>query len=121
MIDNIKEHIAKVAAFQAHNVEKVEAFRIEYLGKKGLLNQFFAAFKDVPNDQKKDFGQAINTLKSTAQEKVNSLKEALEGQQVEEGIYGDLTRPSEPIEIGSRHPISIVKNQIIEIFFQYRF
>lgn len=116
MIEKIKEHIAKVADFQATNPEEVESFRIEYLGKKGLLNQFFAEFKNVPNDQKKDFGQAINTLKTTAQEKVTSLKEAIDGQQVEKGIYGDLTRPSEPVEIGSRHPISIVKNQIIEIF-----
>lgn len=116
MIEKIKEHIAKIADFQAQNIEEVENFRIEYLGKKGLLNQFFAAFKDVPNDQKKDFGQAMNTLKSAAQEKVSTLKETLEGQQVEKGVYGDLTRPSEPVEIGSRHPISIVKNQIIEIF-----
>lgn len=116
MIEKIKEHIAKVADFKAKSPEDVEAFRIEYLGKKGLLNQFFSEFKNVPNDQKKDFGQAINTLKLTAQEKVNTLKDALEGQQVEKGNYGDLTRPSQPIEIGARHPISIVKNQIIEIF-----
>ncbi len=116
MIEKIKEHIAKVADFQTESPEEVEAFRIEYLGKKGFLNQYFAEFKNVPNDQKKDFGQALNTLKTTAQEKVASLKEGLDGQQEEKGIYGDLTRPSEPVEIGSRHPISIVKNQIIEIF-----
>lgn len=116
MIDKIKEHIAIVAGFQASNKEEVEAFRIKYLGKKGFLNQFFAEFKNVPNDQKKEFGQAINTLKTTAQEKVLLLKDAFEGAQEELGVYGDLSRPSEPVEIGSRHPISIVKNQIIEIF-----
>ncbi len=116
MIDKIKEHISRVENFQANNVEEVEAFRIEYLGKKGLLNKFFADFKNVPNEQKKDFGQAINTLKTAAQEKVNVLKETMEGQQVEKGVYGDLTRPGEPLEIGARHPISLVKNQIIEIF-----
>ncbi len=116
MIDKIKEHIARVAEFQTQSIEEAEAFRIEYLGKKGLLNEFFAEFKDVPNDQKKDFGQAINTLKNAAQEKVTQLKENLEGQQVQKGIYGDLTRPAEPVEIGARHPISIVRNQIIEIF-----
>ena len=116
MIEKIKEHIAIVAGFQASNKEEVEAFRIKYLGKKGFLNQFFAEFKNVPNDQKKEFGQAINTLKTTAQEKVTLLKDAFEGGQEENGVYGDLTRPSEPVEIGSRHPISIVKNQIIEIF-----
>lgn len=116
MIETIKEHIAKVEKFEAKNKEEVEAFRIEYLGKKGLLNQFFSEFKNVPNEQKKDFGQAINTLKTSAQERVNLLKESFEGQQEEKGIYGDLTRPSEPVEIGARHPISIVRNQIIEIF-----
>jgi phenylalanyl-tRNA synthetase alpha chain len=116
MIETIKEHIAKVNGFQGETREEVEAFRIEYLGKKGLLNQFFAEFKNVPNDQKKDFGQAINTLKIAAQDKVTQLKDVFEGQQVEKSIYGDLTRPADSIEIGSRHPISIVKNQIIEIF-----
>ena len=116
MIDKIKEHIARVENFQATGQEEVEAFRIEYLGKKGLLNKFFAEFKNVPNEEKKDFGQAINTLKTAAQEKVNILKETIEGQQLETGVYGDLTRPGEPIEIGARHPISLVKNQIIEIF-----
>lgn len=116
MIDKIKEHIAQVQNFQAATKEELEAFRIKYLGKKGLLNEFFAEFKNVPNEQKKDFGQAINTLKNSAQDKVNQLKESLEGQQEEKGVYGDLTRPSAPIEIGARHPISIVKNQIIEIF-----
>jgi phenylalanyl-tRNA synthetase alpha chain len=116
MIDKIKEHIARVENFQASNPDEIEAFRIEYLGKKGLLNKFFAEFKNVPNDEKKEFGQAINTLKTAAQEKVNVLKETIEDQQVEKGVYGDLTRPGEPVEIGARHPISIVKNQIIEIF-----
>ena len=116
MIDKIKEHISKVEEFNSENPSEIEAFRIEYLGKKGFLNQFFAEFKNVPNDQKKDFGQAINTLKNAATEKVALLKEALDSKQEEKGKYGDLTRPSEPIQIGSRHPISIVKNQIIEIF-----
>ena len=116
MIETIKEHIAKVTGFQGKTQDEVEAFRIEYLGKKGLLNHFFAEFKNVPKDQKKDFGQAINTLKIAAQEKVAHLKDTFEGQQEEKKIYGDLTRPAEAVEIGSRHPISIVKNQIIEIF-----
>src|SRR5690606_9078443 len=112
MIDKIKEHIARVTEFQTQSASEAEAFRIEYLGKKGLLNEFFAEFKNVPNEQKKDFGQAINTLKNAAQDKVDQLKEAFEGQQVQTGVYGDLTRPAEPVEIGARHPISIVRNQI---------
>ncbi|MDT0645678.1 phenylalanine--tRNA ligase subunit alpha [Zunongwangia sp. F260] len=116
MIDKIKEYIAEVEAFQAQTAEEIEAFRIKFLGKKGILNQFFAEFKNVPNEQKKDFGQAINELKTGAQQKVSALKEELESKEEEKGIYGDLSRPAEPVQIGSRHPISVVKNQIIEIF-----
>lgn len=116
MIAKIKEHIAIVENFQASGKEELEAFRIEYLGKKGLLNKFFADFRNVPDHEKREYGQAINQLKSAAQEKISGIKEILEGAHEEKGIYGDLTRPSEPVEIGSRHPISIVKNQIIEIF-----
>ncbi|MAO35094.1 MAG: phenylalanine--tRNA ligase subunit alpha [Zunongwangia sp.] len=116
MIDKIKEHITDVKAFNATTKEEIENFRIKYLGKKGILNSFFAEFKNVPNEQKKDFGQTVNELKTAAQEKVDELKERLDSLEEEKGVYGDLSRPSEPLEIGSRHPISIVKNQIIEIF-----
>ena len=116
MIDKIKEHIADVKAFNAATKEEIENFRIKYLGKKGILNDFFAEFKNVPNEQKKDFGQTVNELKTSAQAKVDELKERLESLEEEKGLYGDLSRPSEPLEIGARHPISIVKNQIIEIF-----
>jgi len=116
MVDKIKGYITEVENFQGKTAEEIEAFRIKFLGKKGLLNEFFAEFKNVPNDQKKEFGQTINQLKNSAQAKVDELKEWLENQTEEKGIYGDLSRPGEAIEIGSRHPISIVKNQIIEIF-----
>ena len=116
MIQKIKDYITEVENFQGKTAEEIEAFRIKFLGKKGLLNEFFAEFKNVPNDQKKEFGQTINQLKNSAQAKVDELKEWLENQTEEKGVYGDLSRPGEAIEIGSRHPISIVKNQIIEIF-----
>jgi phenylalanyl-tRNA synthetase alpha chain len=121
MIDTIKKHIAEVEAFATTNPDEIEKFRIRYLGKKGLLNDFFAEFKNVPNEQKKEFGQTINTLKNAAQEKVNSLKEALDGVEESKGIYGDLSRPGEPISLGSRHPISIVKNKIVTIFSRIGF
>ena len=116
MIDKIKQHIAEVEAFKTESAKEVEAFRIKYLGKKGILNDFFASFKEVPNEEKKEFGQVVNSLKKASEAKVASLKDNLESKQEEKGVYGDLSRPGEPIEIGSRHPISIVKNQIIEIF-----
>lgn len=121
MIDTVKKHIAEVQAFSSTNKEEIESFRIKYLGKKGLLNELFAEFKNVPNEQKKEFGQIINTLKNTAQEKIDSLKQALENSAEAKGIYGDLSRPGEAIPLGSRHPISIVKNKIIDIFLRIGF
>ncbi len=116
MIDKIKEYISEAQSFQTDNKDALEQFRIKYLGSKGLLKDLFAAFKNVPNDQKKEFGQVINTLKNTCEEKVKTIQEALESKVESIGLYGDLTRPGEPFPIGSRHPISIVKNQIIDIF-----
>ncbi|NNJ89598.1 MAG: phenylalanine--tRNA ligase subunit alpha [Eudoraea sp.] len=121
MIEQLKEHIEEVKEFTANSKETIETFRIKYLGKKGILNQFFAEFKEVPNDQKKEFGKTINELKELATEKVNSLKSNLEAKVGEKLVYGDLTRPGESLELGSRHPISIVKNQIIDIFSRIGF
>jgi phenylalanyl-tRNA synthetase alpha chain len=116
MIDELKSHIKTVEDFTAQTLDEVEAFRIKYLGKKGILNHYFAQFKAIPKEEKKTFGQTINELKQAATHKVEDLKSELAQQIEDKGIYGDLTRPGEPIEIGSRHPISIVKNQIIEVF-----
>jgi len=116
MIDKIKEHIEEAKAFNTKNKEALEHFRIKYLGSKGLLKELFTEFKNIPNDQKKDFGQVINTLKAVAEEKVKAIQEELESKEEVKGFYGDLTRPAEPAIIGSRHPISLVKNQIIDIF-----
>lgn len=121
MIEKIKEHIAEVEAFKAKTKEEVENFRIQYLGKKGLLNQFFAEFKNVSNDKKKEFGQAVNGLRDAAQTKINTLKEQLESKEDISGVYGDLSRPGELISLGARHPISIVKNKITEIFSRIGF
>lgn len=121
MIDKIKEHIAEVEQFTADSKEAIETFRIKYLGKKGLLKQFFAEFKNVPNEHKKEFGQTINALQKKAADKIEELKQQLESTIEVKGVYGDLTRPGEPIALGARHPISIVKNQIIEIFSRIGF
>lgn len=116
MIETIKAHIEEAKAFQTDNKEQLEVFRIKYLGSKGLLKDFFAEFKNVPNEQKKEFGQIINELKTTAEEKVKTIQDALENKEEAIGIYGDTTRPGEMMQMGSRHPISIVKNQMIDIF-----
>jgi phenylalanyl-tRNA synthetase alpha chain len=116
MIDKIKEYISEAQGFSSQDPAELEAFRIKFLGSKGLLKELFAEFKNVPNEQKKEFGQVINLLKTSAEDKVKSIQEALESKEESKGFYGDLTRAAEPVLIGSRHPISIVKNQIIDIF-----
>ena len=121
MIEKIHKLIEEAEAFSTQSLEELEVFRIKFLGKKGLLNDLFASFKEVPNEQKKDFGQAINKLKSLAQEKVSSLKGTLENTSNESSLFGDLSRPGEPFNIGARHPISLVKNQIIDIFSRIGF
>jgi phenylalanyl-tRNA synthetase alpha chain len=121
MLDKVKEHLEKVTSFKADSKEAVEAFRIEYLGSKGLLKDLFEKFKEVPNDQKKAFGQAINELKIKATEKVNALKDAHASAAAPANSYGDLTRTGYPVEIGSRHPIALVKNQIIDVFSRIGF
>jgi len=116
MIDKIKKHIEEAKAFNEKNKESLEQFRIKYLGTRGLVRELFNEFKNIPNDQKKDFGVVMNTLKAVAEEKVKAIQEELESKEEKKGIFGDLTRAAEPVIIGSRHPISIVKNQIIDIF-----
>ena len=116
MIDKIKEHIEEVKAFETQSKEALEQFRIKYIGSKGLLKDLFAEFENVPNEKKKEFGQVINMLKTEAEEKVKTIQSALESSVEIKGQYGDLSRPGEPLQIGSRHPISLVKNQIIDIF-----
>lgn len=121
MIKQIKKHITEVKSFTANSLEDVEIFRIKYLGRKGLLKDFFVEFKNLPENQKKEFGQTINTLKKIVEEKIISLISTLKEKENIEGVYGDLSRPGESIGLGSRHPVSIVKNNIIEIFSRIGF
>tara|TARA_B110000003_G_scaffold182263_1_gene181393 strand:- start:3467 stop:4486 length:1020 start_codon:yes stop_codon:yes gene_type:complete len=121
MTKHIYKLIEEAEAFSAKSLEEVEVFRIKFLGKKGLLAELFADFKEIPNEEKKDYGQAINRLKDAAQQKVNSLKTALISGANDSLLFGDLSRPGDSINIGSRHPISLVKNQIIDIFSRIGF
>ncbi len=116
MLKKVAQLQKEVDGFKASTLEEIEKFRIAFLGKKGHLNTLFAAFKAVAPEQKKDFGQAINILKNTATKKVATLKSNLESSVSDKNVYGDLTKPAEPIVIGAHHPISIVKNKIIDVF-----
>ena len=121
MIDHIKKLIKEADEFSADSLSAVEDFRVKFLGKKGVLNDLFEEFKAVPNDEKKAYGQAINELKKTAQEKVNALKKSLLIGQTGRAESIDLTRPGDPFLVGGRHPISLVKNRIIDIFSRIGF
>jgi phenylalanyl-tRNA synthetase alpha chain len=121
MLDKVKELIGDVQSFKTTSKEEIETFRIKYLGSKGLLKDLFSEFKNVDAALKKDVGQALNNLRNAASDKVQELNESLEGQSETKNFYGDLTRPSEPIELGSRHPISIVRNRIVEVFSKIGF
>ena len=120
MIDKINENLVLVNGFDAQSKEEVEAFRIKYLGKKGILNDFFAAFKEVSPKAKRDYGQALNTLKNAVAGKVKALQ-AQTADTASKGNHGDLSRPSFPLDFGSRHPLSLVKIRIVDIFSQIGF
>lgn len=116
MKEKIRQISDEIERLVAESQEHVEELRIRYLSKKGLIPSLFADFRNVPPDQRKEIGQALNILKQKANDKIAELKSGLEqGAQVESGSM-DMSRPAEEISIGSRHPISIVRNRIIGIF-----
>ncbi len=121
MKQKIIDHLNDIQDFRTDSSEKIEAFRIKYLGSKGLLKQLFAEFKEVEPSLKKEIGQSLNELRNAATDKINELKNSIENNISDKKGYGDLTRPGEPIELGARHPISIVKNQIIDVFSRIGF
>ena len=123
MLNKINTIITEVENAIASSKEQVEEYRIKWLSKKGSIKSLFDEFKDVPNELKKDVGQQLNLLQNKAQEKINSLKELFDNEVgAEKDGKIDLSLPNYPILInGSRHPLSIVKNQIIDIFSRIGF
>ena len=120
MIAKINQLLQEVEALKAANAEELEALRIKYLSKKGAINDLMADFRNVAAEQKKEVGMKLNELKNKAQERIASLKEAFETQD-NSAAEMDLTRTAYPIELGTRHPLSIVKNEIIDIFHRLGF
>ena len=117
MIDKVKAYLEEVEQFNANTPEAVEDFRIKFAGKKGILNDLFASFREVKNEDKKAYGQVLNELKSAVAEKVEILKAGVKGN-INTASGLDLTRPGYPTNLGSQHPLTLVKNRIIEIFNQ---
>ena len=116
MIEEIKIITKEVHAFNSKSSEEIENFRIAYLGKKGKITQLFTHFKLVPSSEKKEFGRQLNILKSLTSEKIVKLKEEQKEQLKSTKSKTDYTIPGQPFDVGSRHPISIIRDQIIEIF-----
>ena len=115
MEDKIKKDIQEIQDFKSDSIAEIEEFRIKFLGKKGLLNSYFVEFKSLDSSEKKNAGRLLNELKNLAQDKVEALKES-SSKSSENKKINDISRPGDPINIGSRHPISVVKNRIIDIF-----
>jgi phenylalanyl-tRNA synthetase alpha chain len=115
MIEQIAHNIKEIESFKSSSKDEIEKFRIKYLGKKGLVNFYFSEFKNVDNSKKKEYGLIINKLKVSAQNKFNELNTFVSSDSTLSQL-NDITRPGNPIEIGSKHPITIVKNRIIDIF-----
>ena len=115
MEDRIKKDIQEIQDFKSDSLTEIEEFRVKFLGKKGLLNSYFIEFKSLDSSKKKNVGRLLNKLKTLAQDKVESLK-ASSSISFESIKINDISRPGDPINIGSRHPISVVKNRIIDIF-----
>ena len=115
MIEQIANNIKEIESFSSSSKDEIENFRIKYLSKKGLVNFYFSEFKNVDNSKKKEYGLTINKLKISAQNKFNELNSFLSNNSTTAEL-NDITRPGNPIEIGSKHPITIVKNRIVDIF-----
>lgn len=120
MEEIIKNHVEpirqQIIDYQIENAETLEAYRIKFIGSKGKVKHLFSFMKEISNDQKREFGQVLNSVKQLAEEKFQDAKAVLSTESKAKTAGIDLFAPAEPAQIGSRHPISIVRNEIINIF-----
>ncbi|MDR2119126.1 MAG: phenylalanine--tRNA ligase subunit alpha [Tannerellaceae bacterium] len=115
MIDRIKTLLGEVDEWKAANADEIETLRIRYLSKKGEISRLMNDFRSVAAEQKREVGQYLNQLKEKAQQKISNLKDSVAGTENQSGDF-DLTRTAAPFTLGTRHPISIVKKEICDIF-----
>lgn len=120
LIDKIQSLLSEVANLQASDAKALEELRIKYLSKKGVVNELMGEFRNVAADQKREIGMKLNELKTALQDKLNELRSNLATQEEDHSDL-DLTRTPYPIALGTRHPLSIVKNEIIDIFSRLGF
>ena len=119
MIDKLDEHFLYIKNFKSQKIDDIESLKIQYLVRKGIINDLFSNFKNVPTDQKKNYGQKINDLKVLVQTKYDELISRTSKTQKKN--YEDYSKPGFPIQIGSLHPITIVKNRIVDVFSKLGF
>ena len=115
MKQKIESLLSEVRAMKAQNLEELEALRIKYLSKKGEITSLFSDFRNVPNEQKREIGQLLNELKTAAADRLQEMKEVFEAQKADAEKL-DLTRTPDPIPMGTRHPLSLVREEIVDIF-----
>ncbi len=121
MREKIDSILEEIKSFHAESLSQAEEFRVHLLSKKGKISVLFDEFRTVPNEMKKEMGQRLNELKIKAQEKLHELKEKLEGSESSLPTDLDLTLPAEPFVPGTRHPLTIIRNEIIDIFSRIGF
>jgi phenylalanyl-tRNA synthetase alpha chain len=116
LVQQIEGYRKEIAAAKAATPEEAEAFRIRYLGTKGLVKSIMGEMKQVPAEQRREFGQILNDFKLFVENKYESLKEGVSGQQSSDSGLSDRSLPGDPVPVGTRHPLNIVRNQIVSIF-----
>ncbi|MGZ8525744.1 MAG: phenylalanine--tRNA ligase subunit alpha [Chitinophagaceae bacterium] len=116
LLEKIETYKKEIEGYTAIDEKAVEEFRIKYLGTKGIVKSIMGEMKNVPNERKKEFGQVLNDFKQFAEARWNELKEALDSQLTTPDSELDLTLPGDPMPLGSRHPITLMRNRIVSIF-----
>ena len=119
--DNIQSLLGQVQEMKAANAEELEALRIKYLSKKGEITALFNEFRTVPSDQKRELGQLLNQLRQETEGRINDLREKINDQMANDQMVNDLTRTPDPIALGTRHPLSLVREEIEDIFSRIGF
>ena len=120
MKERIQSLLEQVGDMKAANAEELEALRIKYLSKKGEITELFNEFREVPKEEKKELGQALNQLRQQAEARINEMREQFDAVRAQQDKL-DLTRTPDPIELGTRHPLSLVREEIVDIFSRIGF
>ena len=119
MREEIEKLLAEIADLKCKTLKEVEEARVRFLGKKGEVTKLFEEFRAMDKDSKKEFGRVLNELKNNALAKIEELKGSVVDEGASDGPKADLTMPGDPFELGSRHPVSIVRQQIVDIFRKF--